>query len=52
MASALHGSPPRLGPREWGSSCGTHDIANELGRGLDTLRREIERLRRGPEERL
>ena len=28
------------------------DMAKELGRGLDTLRREMERLRRGPEERL
>ena len=28
------------------------DMAKELGRGLDTLRREMERLRRGSEERL
>ncbi len=27
-------------------------MAKELGRGLDTLRREMERLRQGPEERL
>ncbi len=28
------------------------DMAKELGRGLDSRRREMERLRRGPEERL
>ncbi len=28
------------------------DIARELGRGLDTLRRELDRLRQRPEERL
>lgn len=33
-------------------SCKLDDMAKELGRGLDTLRREMERLRRGPEERL
>ncbi len=39
--------------RESGSARGTlDDMARELGRGLDTLKRELDRLRQRPEERL
>ncbi len=39
--------------RDAGSARGAlDDMARELGRGLDSLRRELDRLRRRPEERL
>ncbi len=39
--------------QEGGSARGTlDDMARELGRGLDALRRELDRLRQRPEERL
>ncbi len=39
--------------QEGGSARGAlNDMTRELGRGLDTLRRELDRLRQRPEERL
>ncbi len=40
-------------PRDTATNKGVlDDMARELGRGLDTLRRELDRLRREPEQRL